>query len=113
MPPYNEVIKFPDQVPIVTIPLLRTTPDMLEGTEVLENIEPPIPTPPETVNAPVDVLVLTVECEIFTTPVEVLFVNVVEPDTDAPVAENNTLLLDIEHQELRLFLILLHLMKQP
>jgi hypothetical protein len=34
--------------------LLTTTPDKLDGKEEVKNKLPPIPTPPETTNAPVD-----------------------------------------------------------
>ena len=42
------------------MPLLKTTPDILDGKEVLVNTEPPIPTPPDTVSAPVAEVVETV-----------------------------------------------------
>ena len=40
------------QVPVLTILLFKTTPDILLGTEVAVYKLPPIPTPPVTTNAP-------------------------------------------------------------
>ena len=48
------MIVLPDQDPLVITPLLTTTPDKLDGSEEDKNKLPPIPTPPETINAPVE-----------------------------------------------------------
>ena len=42
----------PDQVPEVTKPLLKTTPEIEEATDVPVYKLPPIPTPPDTTRAP-------------------------------------------------------------
>ena len=59
------VVAYPDKVPVIT-PAFIVTPDIAvaEATYKL----PPIPTPPETVNAPVPVLVETVEDPMYTAP---------------------------------------------
>lgn len=74
-------------MPALIVLFARITPDIEELDPVEVYKLPPIPTPPDTVNAPVEEDVETVECVILTTPVDVLFVNVVEPETDAPVPE--------------------------
>ena len=57
------MIVFPAQDPEVITPLFTTTPERLDGTEVVKNKLPPIPTPPVIVKAPVEVDVETVELE--------------------------------------------------
>jgi hypothetical protein len=54
------VTVLPAQDPDVITPLFTITPDKLEGTEVVRNKLPPIPTPPATVSEPVDDEVETV-----------------------------------------------------
>ena len=66
------MIVLPAQDPEVITPLFTTTPDKLEGTELVKNKLPPIPTPPVTVKAPVEVEVETVELEIIKSFVKVL-----------------------------------------
>ena len=48
------MIVLPDQDPLVITPLFTTTPERLDGSEEDKNKLPPIPTPPDTVNAPVE-----------------------------------------------------------
>ena len=72
VPPYLAVIAVADQLPVVITPLLRTTPEILSAVDVPVNKLPPIPTPPVTVNAPVEVDVETVELEITKSLVKVL-----------------------------------------
>ena len=49
----------PAQAPVFITPVFTTTPERFE--DELTNKLPPIPTPPVTFNAPVDVEVLSVE----------------------------------------------------
>ena len=69
------------------LPLANITPETEELEPVAVNKLPPIPTPPEIVNAPELVEIEAVLCEIFTTLFARLFVNVLEPETEAPVAD--------------------------
>ena len=63
------------QVPVLTILLLNTTPEILLGFEEDVNMLPPMPTPPDTTNAPVLVEV----------DVALLFIKVVPPINALPV----------------------------
>ena len=63
---------FPAQAPEVITPLFTTTPERLDGTDVVKNKLPPIPTPPVTVKAPVEVDVETVELDTIKSLVKVL-----------------------------------------
>ena len=51
----------------VADPLLKIAPEIEDGNDEDVNIDPPIPTPPVTINAPVDEEVEAVEA-----PIEVL-----------------------------------------
>jgi len=68
---------FPAQLPAVITPLFTTTPDKLDGTDVVRNKLPPIPTPPVIVRAPVEVDVETVELDTIKS-----FVKVLIPEND-------------------------------
>lgn len=70
-----------------TFPLANITPETEELEPVAVNKLPPIPTPPEIVNAPVLVEIEAVLCEMFTTLFARLFVKVLDPETEAPVAD--------------------------
>ena len=72
VPPYLAVIAVADQLPVVITPLLRTTPEILSAVDDPVNKLPPIPTPPVTVNPPVEVDVETVELETTKSLVKVL-----------------------------------------
>jgi hypothetical protein len=63
---------FPAQEPLVITPLSTTIPDKLEGRELVKNKLPPIPTPPVTVKAPVEVEVEIVELDTTKSFVKVL-----------------------------------------
>ena len=85
VPPYCVAITVPFQAPLVIAPLAILTPDMLEPVPPTYKL-PPIPTPPETVKAPLLKLVEAVVCVILTTAVVVLFLKDEEPLILAPVA---------------------------
>ncbi len=55
VPPQNAVIVDPAQLPEVMKPSFKTTPEILSAVDVPVNKLPPIPTPPVTVIAPVEV----------------------------------------------------------
>ena len=70
----------PAHEPEVITPLLKTTPEIESANEVEVNKLPPIPTPPVTINAPVDELVevvdaVTAKPDIETIPVDGLTTN--------------------------------------
>ena len=70
-----------------TFPLANITPETEEDDPVEVYKLPPIPTPPEIVNAPVLEEIEAVLCEIFTMLFAMLFVKVFDPETEAPVAD--------------------------
>jgi hypothetical protein len=67
VPPYCGAITVAFQDPLVIVELLKVTPVILAPIPPTYKL-PPIPTPPETVNAPEIALVLTVELVIFAVP---------------------------------------------
>ena len=75
----------PFQVPLVIVELLILIPTILAPIPPTFKL-PPIPTPPETVNAPDPKPKDAVECEILTTAAAVSFLRVDDPLTLAPVA---------------------------
>ena len=69
--------------------MFTTTPERLDGKEEVKNKLPPIPTPPETINAPVDEDVEVVEAVIANPDVDKIYVDglneiVVFEDTATP-----------------------------
>ena len=76
------MIVLPDQDPLVITPLLTTIPERLDGNKLDKNKLPPIPTPPEIVNAPVYGDVDEVELDIIKS-----FVNVLIPPNDCESVE--------------------------
>jgi len=74
----------PDQVPKLTTPLKTERPERLAPIPPTYRL-PPIPTPPETVKAPVDVDVEAVGWLIATLAALVSFVSVAEPEIAVPL----------------------------
>lgn len=73
------------QVPVLTTLLLNTTPDILLALDAEVYKLPPIPTPPVTTNAPVDVDDEMVEFVIITVPpIKAFPVTPRPPDTTKP-----------------------------